>query len=214
MKEQFHNMLLNQDRATSPFLSPWTSSSNGSRQQQPSSAVRTRPTKKNITKPRRKAATQRRFKSPRLVSTFQGGKSNGVYPNDCGGRYRDGDGGSSEARKSWDTAKGDIFCRSGTRSRGRPSSIENVSDGDAFGTIETIMAECGKSLIHPSAVSKPMDFLTSEPEYHRVWQVGEGRSRLGLSAKRYSEGRLKVHTQRVRWSRCSTRVHSDFENKG
>jgi len=175
MKEQFHNMILNQDRATSPFLAPWTSSSNGSRHQQPSSAVRTRPTKKNITKPRRKAATQRRFKLTTLVSTFQGSKSNGRCPDDCGGRYRGGDGGSIESRKSWDTAKGDIFCRSGTRSRGRPSSIENVSDGEALVTIETIMAECGRSLIHPSAVSKPMDFLTSEPEYHRVWQVGDDR---------------------------------------
>lgn len=174
MKEQFHSMMPNQDRANFPFLSPWTSSSNGSRQQQPSNAVRTRRTNKNILKPRRKAATQRRFRSPRLVRIFQGRKSNELCLDDCGSRYRGGDGGSIAAKKSWDTTKGDIFCRSGTRSRGKESFVENVSDEKAFVTIETIMAECGRSLIHPSAVSKPMDFLTSEPEYHRVWKVGDG----------------------------------------
>lgn len=175
MKERFHSTLLNHDRTTSPFLSPWTSSSNGSRQQQPSIVGRTRPTNKNITKPRRKAATQRRSKSPRLVSISHGGKSNQHCPDDCGGECRGGDGSSIEARKSWDKTKVDILCRSGTRSRGRASSVEDISDGEAFVTIETIMAECGRSLIHPSAVSKPMDFLTSEHEYRRVWQVGDGR---------------------------------------
>ncbi|CBJ27106.1 similar to Dynein heavy chain 3, axonemal (Axonemal beta dynein heavy chain 3) (Ciliary dynein heavy chain 3) [Ectocarpus siliculosus] len=34
-----------------------------------------------------------------------------------------------------------------------------------------IMHKCGRSLIEPSAVSAPMDFLTSEAEYRRVWQV-------------------------------------------
>lgn len=38
-------------------------------------------------------------------------------------------------------------------------------------TIEMIMYKCGRSLIEPSAVSAPMDFLTSEAEYRRVWQV-------------------------------------------
>lgn len=39
-------------------------------------------------------------------------------------------------------------------------------------TIERIMHKCGQSLIKPSVVSAPMDFLTTEAEYVRVWQVG------------------------------------------
>lgn len=44
-------------------------------------------------------------------------------------------------------------------------------------TIEMIMHECGQSLIKPSVVSAPMDFLTTEAEYTRVWQVRTCRVR-------------------------------------
>lgn len=38
-------------------------------------------------------------------------------------------------------------------------------------TIDMIVRICGRSLIESSAVSAPSDFLTSEGEYRRVWQV-------------------------------------------
>lgn len=38
-------------------------------------------------------------------------------------------------------------------------------------TIEKLMHNCGQSLIKPSVVSAPMDFMTTEAEYIRVWQV-------------------------------------------
>ena len=38
-------------------------------------------------------------------------------------------------------------------------------------TIENIISLCGRSLVEPSVVNAPMDFLTSEAEYRRVWQV-------------------------------------------
>lgn len=43
--------------------------------------------------------------------------------------------------------------------------------GEGVMTIEMIMHKCGRNLIEPSAVSAPMDFLTSEAEFERVWQV-------------------------------------------
>lgn len=43
--------------------------------------------------------------------------------------------------------------------------------GGGVMTIEKIMHKCGQSLIKPSVVSAPMDFLTTEAEYIRVWQV-------------------------------------------
>lgn len=43
-------------------------------------------------------------------------------------------------------------------------------------TIENIMNKCGQSLIKPSVVSAPMDFLTTEAEYIRVWQVRIARA--------------------------------------
>lgn len=42
---------------------------------------------------------------------------------------------------------------------------------DGVMTIDMIVRICGRSLIEPSAVSAPSDFLTSEGEYRRVWQV-------------------------------------------
>ncbi|CAM9601528.1 unnamed protein product, partial [Ectocarpus fasciculatus] len=46
-----------------------------------------------------------------------------------------------------------------------------------------IMYKCGRSLIEPSAVSAPMDFLTSEAEYRRVWQVFKNWLCSAVSAK-------------------------------
>ncbi|CAB1120679.1 unnamed protein product [Ectocarpus sp. CCAP 1310/34] len=46
-----------------------------------------------------------------------------------------------------------------------------------------IIYKCGRSLIEPSAVSAPMDFLTSEAEYRRVWQVFKNWLCSAVSAK-------------------------------
>lgn len=48
---------------------------------------------------------------------------------------------------------------------------EVQAGGEGVMTIEMIMHKCGRNLIEPSAVSAPMDFLTSEAEFARVWQV-------------------------------------------
>lgn len=48
-------------------------------------------------------------------------------------------------------------------------------------TIEKIIHKCGQSLIKPSVVSAPMDFLTTEAEYIRVWQVRITRQTAGCT---------------------------------
>lgn len=52
----------------------------------------------------------------------------------------------------------------------RARKDEGVKDEGVM-TIDMIVRSCGRSLIEPSAVSAPSDFLTSEGEYRRVWQV-------------------------------------------
>eukprot|EP00752_Nemacystus_decipiens_P012854 g11381.t1 len=55
--------------------------------------------------------------------------------------------------------------------------------GEGVTTIEKIMHICGQSLIKPSVVSAPMDFLTTEAEYVRVWQVFKNWLCSAVSAK-------------------------------
>lgn len=63
----------------------------------------------------------------------------------------------------------------GDRRRRRSSAKHLVDEAQGGGqdvlTIEKIMHKCGRSLIEPSVVNAPMDFLTTEAEYMRVWQV-------------------------------------------
>lgn len=67
---------------------------------------------------------------------------------------------------------GDAFRRGASGDDGSGSQgSENHERGRGVTTIDTIVRQCGKSLIEPSAVSAPMEFLTSEAEYRRVWQV-------------------------------------------
>eukprot|EP00903_Cladosiphon_okamuranus_P012758 g11926.t1 len=78
-------------------------------------------------------------------------------------------------RRSSDQLAGDHDHAAGARTGGGEG-------GGGVMTIEKIMHKCGQSLIKPSVVSAPMDFLTTEAEYIRVWQVEFSREALGKAS--------------------------------
>lgn len=67
--------------------------------------------------------------------------------------------------------EGDETSRVGGLEADAKQGFGSVSASTGVVTIETILENCGRSLIESSAVSAPMDFLTSEAEYRKVWQV-------------------------------------------
>lgn len=75
------------------------------------------------------------------------------------GRGRDGEGNEH-------STFGGIEASAGQRS-GSTSALASAG----VVTVESILESCGKSLIESSAVSAPLDFLTSEAEYRKVWKV-------------------------------------------
>lgn len=86
--------------------------------------------------------------------------------------------------------------RKGQGQRQRNAAVTYVEDlvspGEGAGvassawTIETILKNCGQSLIEPSAVSPPMDYLTSEAEYRKVWQVCQSGQQVLRACKKAS----------------------------
>lgn len=64
-------------------------------------------------------------------------------------------------------------ARSSESNNGNGPHVEGEArpGGKRAMTIDMIMHKCGRSLIEPSVVSAPMDFLTSEAEFARVWKV-------------------------------------------
>lgn len=59
----------------------------------------------------------------------------------------------------------------GINSSTQEGPLCTIQKGEGVVTIEMVLTKCGRSLVEPSAVSSPMDFLTSEAEHRRVWQV-------------------------------------------
>lgn len=102
-------------------------------------------------RPRHNTAVGSRFGKQRPATP-----SRGSIWEEGGGRRKGGDEGG---------------CRVSADLEGPGDFLGDERKGDGVMTMEMIVHQCGRSLIEPSAVSSPMDFLTSEAEYRRVWQV-------------------------------------------
>lgn len=86
-----------------------------------------------------------------------------------GGNQEENEEKAGENRRTWeDDDDDDGGIRTAKVSCG---PVGDVRQGEGVMTIGDIVKQCGRSTIEPSAVSTPMDFLTSEAEYRRVWQV-------------------------------------------
>ena len=157
------------DRFGSHFISPRASTNDVS--EQPPKCPPFNRSKSILRSSRRNTKPERRSIPPWRASVKQGKKDKNIKT-----RYTKSDrrGCNVEGKTSCET---DGISRAGagtSNPRGTDVSgpVGDAPDGNGVVTIEMIIAECCKSPIKPSAVSTPTDFLTSEIEYRRVWQVG------------------------------------------
>lgn len=149
-------LLVSHDESTiSPFRSLHNKSGINQQQQQ-----QQRGHQKQQRRPTRPAGHKKDNRPPRGI---MGRKQRTACSSTSPWRKTSGEGSSQDEGEGhgW-MVDGDGKARGSTNSTGK---------GGGVTTIEMIAHQCGQDLIKPSAVSAPMDFLTSEAEYRKVWKV-------------------------------------------